>query len=530
MSEVNVTIGANSAQLQSEFEKVKRSSADLKQSVDDSFLALKGDNKVKKGLGNLIKEMSSAQDATEALGGAIGSLGSIFQSSIAAGVSVAALGMFVNAIANAREEWQKFKEAGKNAMEAINQAVAAGDAEKALGEIAKRMKEVNEQREKASGFMAGLPTDFKGAAIALSGGLGAGILEQQRANEKRVEIGKEQANLEKENLLAADVLLGKKELELQIATLTAEGNTDAVKKIKEQIDLVEELNKINALNLTHNKEELELRDKIIAKIGEKGAQKMRDKPEQQDQHVKDFTANLAEQNRISEEAAKFNIQLAHAIEEVAKAEQSVSEYMMDNEELLASANARKDAAQAVADTTVDSILKQNKLNEVQKEELNILRLMNAENEKAVKLENEKIDKADKAALEADKLRLEGNKQMLKEQEGIVKKGEQEQKQRDDRAMHALQGGGGLQALQAQRLSDRQAEAARDKAAGILARDEVRRAAGGDALRMSKEDIAAAKARILGEKQLDKKKIEAAIAGIPKIEAEIAKLVAKLGVK
>ena len=119
---------------------------------------------------------------------------------------------------------------------------------------------------------------------------------------------------------------------------------------------------------------------------------------------------------------------------------------------------------------------------------------------------------------------------MKEQEGIVKKGEQEQKQRDDKAMQALQGGGGLQALQAQRLSDRQAEAARDKAAGILARDEVRRAAGGDAMKMSKEDIADVKARILGEKQLDKKKIEDAIDNIPKIEREIARLVAKLGVK
>ena len=97
-------------------------------------------------------------------------------------------------------------------------------------------------------------------------------------------------------------------------------------------------------------------------------------------------------------------------------------------------------------------------------------------------------------------------------------------------MQALQGGGGLQALQAQRLSDRQAEAARDKAAGIAARAEVRENVKGDALKMTPEAIAAVKNRILGEKQLDKKKIEAAIAGIPKIEAEIAKLVAKLGVK
>jgi hypothetical protein len=136
----------------------------------------------------------------------------------------------------------------------------------------------------------------------------------------------------------------------------------------------------------------------------------------------------------------------------------------------------------------------------------------------------------KAIEDADKLALEGKKEALKEQEDIVKKGEQEQKQRDDRAMQALQGGGGLQALQSQRLSDRQAEAARDKAAGIAARDEIRRKYGGDATKMTKEEIADVKARILGEKQLDKKKIEAAIAGIPKIEAEIAKLVAKLGVK
>ena len=133
-----------------------------------------------------------------------------------------------------------------------------------------------------------------------------------------------------------------------------------------------------------------------------------------------------------------------------------------------------------------------------------------------------IDDADKAALEA-------NRQGLKEAQDIVKKGEQEQKQRDDRAIQAVQGGG-LQALNAQRVSDRQAELAREKAAGIAARDEIRRKYGGDATKMTKEEIEAVKARILGEKQLDKKKIEAAIAVIPAIEKQIAKLVDKLGVK
>ena len=118
---------------------------------------------------------------------------------------------------------------------------------------------------------------------------------------------------------------------------------------------------------------------------------------------------------------------------------------------------------------------------------------------------------------------------MKEQQGVVKKGEQEQKQRDDKAMQAVQGGG-LQALNAQRVSDRQAELAREKAAGIAARDEVRRKYGGDATKMSNAEIEAVKNRMLGEKQLDKKRIEQAIDGIPKIEREIARLVAKLGVK
>jgi hypothetical protein len=133
----------------------------------------------------------------------------------------------------------------------------------------------------------------------------------------------------------------------------------------------------------------------------------------------------------------------------------------------------------------------------------------------------------KAAEDADKDALERNKQGLKDAQDIVKKGEQEQKQRDDRAMQGLLGG---ETMQAQRVNDRVKELARDKAAGIAARDEVRRAAGGDALRMRPEDIAAVKARILGEKQVDKKKIEDAIAVIPAIEKQIANLVAKLGVK
>jgi len=94
----------------------------------------------------------------------------------------------------------------------------------------------------------------------------------------------------------------------------------------------------------------------------------------------------------------------------------------------------------------------------------------------------------------------------------------------------VQGLLGGENMVAQRVNDRAKELAREKAAGIAARDEVRRAAGGDALRMSKEDIAAVKNRILGEKQLDQKQIAAAARAIPMIQQGINKLVAKLGVK
>jgi hypothetical protein len=160
----------------------------------------------------------------------------------------------------------------------------------------------------------------------------------------------------------------------------------------------------------------------------------------------------------------------------------------------------------------------------------------AETNTAIYVANEKLKwqaildeatKQRKAIDDADKDALERNKQGLKEAQDIVKKGEQEQKQRDDRALQGLLRG---ENLPSQRVNDRAVELARDKAAGIAARDEVRRAAGGDATKMSKEDIAAVKARILGEKQLDKKKIEDAMAVIPAIEKQIANLVAKLGVK
>ena len=139
------------------------------------------------------------------------------------------------------------------------------------------------------------------------------------------------------------------------------------------------------------------------------------------------------------------------------------------------------------------------------------------------------DKARKEREAKDKAEIERKQGDLKKAEDVIKKGAQEQKQRDDRAMQAVQGGG-LQALNAQRVSDRQAELAREKAAGIAARDEVRRKYGGDAMKMSRAEIEAVKKRMLGEKPLNQKEIADAAKAIPKMQAAIDKLVQKLGVK
>ncbi len=84
----------------------------------------------------------------------------------------------------------------------------------------------------------------------------------------------------------------------------------------------------------------------------------------------------------------------------------------------------------------------------------------------------------------------------------------------------------------QRAEAKSSAAADEKAAGIAARDEIRRKVGGDAVKMeaAKNEIEAVKKRMLGEKPLDQKEIAAAARAIPQMQQDINKLVKKLGVK
>jgi len=464
MSDVRVTIGANSAQLESEFENVKNSARGLKKSVGDVGGVLEGDRRVENKMTAFVEGFKSAQNGADLLANTMGNLGDVFKSSLAVGVGLnvgaALVGMIGSAIAAADE----LKKSAAAVGEELRAAFESGDSGRLESSIKKANDEIEKLRKSYNSFFG------RGAART---GIAEISEEKTRAGKELVEIAR---------------------IELEIQKLITAEQWEKADAMQEELRYKKEAALIKDLKLDDN--EYVARIEILMEASDARLQAKRDE-------------RRKAQAQKDEQAAK---ETADAEKKQIDAEQEAVEQF----------NQWKADQEATA-------LKQKQDDEAKALKLGMEAFGRHEAEKT-RIAEEAEKKRLKVIEDADKLRLEGNKQALKEQQDIVKKGEQEEKQRDDRAMQALQGGGGLQALQAQRLSDRQAEAARDKAAGIAARDEVRRAAGGDALKMSKEDIAAVKDRILGEKQLDKKKIEDAIANIPKIEKEIAKLVAKLGVK
>jgi len=464
MSDVRVTIGANSAQLESEFEKVKNSARGLKKSVGDVGGVLEGDRRVENKMTAFVEGFKSAQNGADLLANTMGNLGDVFKSSLAVGVGLnvgaALVGMIGSAIAAADE----LKKSAAAVGEELRAAFESGDSGRLESSIKKANDEIEKLRKSYNSFFG------RGAART---GIAEISEEKTRAGKELVEIAR---------------------IELEIQKLITAEQWEKADAMQEELRYKKEAALIKDLKLDDN--EYVARIEILMEASDARLKAKRDQ-------------RRKAQAQKDEQAAK---ETADAEKKQIDAEQEAVEQF----------NQWKADQEATA-------LKQKQDDEAKALKLGMEAFGRHEAEKT-RIAEEAEKKRLKVIEDADKLRLEGNKQALKEQQDIVKKGEQEEKQRDDRAMQALQGGGGLQALQAQRLSDRQAEAARDKAAGIAARDEVRRAAGGDALKMSKEDIAAVKDRILGEKQLDKKKIEDAIANIPKIEKEIAKLVAKLGVK
>jgi hypothetical protein len=467
MSEVNVTIGANSQQLQSEFENVKQSAKGLKKGLEDVDSVFAGNRKVESKLHRWVDGMKEAQNGADVLSNTMSNLGDVFKQSLALAVGLNLGAVMVGMFSSAITECDNLKKSAEATGAAIKDALASKDS----GNIASAMKAADEEMKKLKEHMnSWKPT------LAPVEGMDANLFQG------RVDLANE------------FIVLMKQQNEIQ--SLINQGQIEEAELLAEKYRLEREIAAIRKKGFPTKTQE----DEAVRETEKAGAGRV--------EAIKNKPIKEAKDQAFKESSDKRDKEFAQQQKDIAAEQEAVEHFNEWKAEQEATARAEREKGEKESAASIASFY----VEEEKKKWQAIL---------------DEATKQRKAIDDADKLRLEGNKQMLKEQEGIVKKGEQEQKQRDDRAVKGLLGG---ENMVAQRVNDRAVEMARDKAAGIAARDEVRRAAGGDALKMSKEDIAAVKARILGEKQLDKKKIEDAIANIPKIEAEIAKLVAKLGVK
>ena len=464
MSDVRVTIGANSAPLESEFEKVKNSARGLKKSVGDVGGVLEGDRRVENKMTAFVEGFKSAQNGADLLANTMGNLGDVFKSSLAVGVGLNVGAALVGMISDVIKQSDELRKSAKAAGDELRAALTTGDSSALESAIKKANVELEKLAKKASGI-------FTGTSSADS------------------------LKLFKEKLLAGTELVKLAKDELEIQKLIAAKELDKADAMAEEARLAKERAKISGLNLPmfeHNE--------LVSVENDKSELRLEAKREER-----------------REEREKKE---AESSDKIAKAEeQSLKQAMAAAEKL------RLDYIQKINEAEIAAMRETAKVQKMV-EDATIKAVEEAQQEHRKKLADAD-DKARKESEAKDKLALEGKKEALKEAQGIVKKGDQEQKQRDDRAVQGLLGG---ENMVAQRVNDRAVELAREKAAGIAARDEVRRKYGGDAMKMSRAEIEAVKKRMLGEKPLNQKEIADAAKAIPKMQVAIDKLVQKLGVK
>lgn len=464
MSDVRVTIGANSAPLESEFEKVKNSARGLKKSVGDVGGVLEGDRRVENKMTAFVEGFKSAQNGADLLANTMGNLGDVFKSSLAVGVGLNVGAALVGMISDVIKQSDELRKSAKAAGDELRAALTTGDSSALESAIKKANVELEKLAKKASGI-------FTGTSSADS------------------------LKLFKEKLLAGTELVKLAKDELEIQKLIAAKELDKADAMAEEARLAKERAKIRGLNLPmfeHNE--------LVS--------------------VENDKSELSLEAKREERREEREKKEAESSDKIAKAEeQSLKQAMAAAEKL------RLDYIQKINEAEIAAMRETAKVQKMV-EDATIKAVEEAQQEHRKKLADAD-DKAQKEREAKDKLALEGKKEVLKEAQGIVKKGEQEQKQRDDRAVQGLLGG---ENMVAQRVNDRAVELAREKAAGIAARDEVRRKYGGDAMKMSRAEIEAVKKRMLGEKPLNQKEIADAAKAIPKMQAAIDKLVQKLGVK
>jgi hypothetical protein len=467
MSDVRVTIGANSAPLESEFAKVKQSAGNLRKSVGDVGGVLEGDRRVENKMTAFVEGFKSAQNGADLLANTMGNLGDVFKSSLAIGVGLNVGAALVGMISGVIKESDELRKSAKAAGDELRASLTTGDSGALESAIKKANVELDKLAKKASGIFTGTS-------------------------------GADKSKLFDEKLLAGSELIKLAKDELEIQKLIAEEEWDKADALAEEARLTKERANISSLNLPmfqHNE--------LVSASNESSELRLEAKRDER----------RKAQAQKDEQAAK------EAANQAAKAEEAEKKAMDAAEKL------RLGFITTITEAEIAAMRETAKVQEMVERGV-IKAVEQAENEHRKALAD--ADDKDRKEREAkDKAELEKKQGNLKNAEGVVKKGAQEQKQRDDRAVQGLLRG---EALTTQRVNDRAAELAKEKAAGIAARDEVRRKYGGDATKMSKAEIEAVKNRMLGEKQLNQKEIADAAKAIPKMQAAIDKLVQKLGVK
>jgi len=464
MSDVTVTLGAESKLLLSEFQKVIAETNRLKKKVGDVGGVLEGDRRVENKMTAFVEGFKSAQNGADLLANTMGNLGDVFKSSLAVGVGLNVGAALVGMISDVIKESDELRKSAKAAGDELRAALTTGDSSALESAIKKANVELEKLAKKASGIFTGTS-------------------------------GADKSKLFDEKLLAGSELIKLAKDELEIQKLIAAEEWDKADALAEEARLTKERAKLSSLNLPLF--QYNARNDILNEESELRLKAKRD--ERRD-----------EREKKEEESS----------DKIKKANEQAMKQAMDAAEKL-----RLDYIEKITEAEIAAMRETAKVQKMV-ENATIKAVEEAQQEHRKKLADAD-DKAQKEREAKDKLALEGKKEVLKEAQGIVKKGEQEQKQRDDRAVQGLLGG---ENMVAQRVNDRAKELAREKAAGIAARDEVRRKYGGDATKMSKAEIEAVKKRMLGEKPLNQKEIADAAKAIPKMQAAIDKLVQKLGVK
>ncbi len=218
MSDVRVTIGANSAPLESEFEKVKNSARGLKKSVGDVGGVLEGDRRVENKMTAFVEGFKSAQNGADLLANTMGNLGDVFKSSLAVGVGLNVGAALVGMISDVIKQSDELRKSAKAAGDELRAALTTGDSSALESAIKKANVEMDKLTKKASGI-------FTGSA------------------------GADKSRLFNEKLSAGTALIDLARQELEVQKLIAAEEWDKADALTEQIRVEKEKAKIRDLKL-----------------------------------------------------------------------------------------------------------------------------------------------------------------------------------------------------------------------------------------------------------------------------------------